>query len=62
MLYCTTVYYIVLFFTFFLQASLTYTEAQLIIDDPSREDNIALSLRSLNSLAKTLKKRRIDDG
>jgi len=44
------------------KASLTYTEAQLIIDDPSRKDNLALSLRSLNSLAKILKKRRTDDG
>ena len=46
----------------FRQASLTYAQAQMIIDDPSRTDNVAFSLRSLNSLAKILKKRRIDDG
>lgn len=44
------------------QASLTYAEAQSIIDDTSRNDNIAASLRNLNNLAKKLKARRIEDG
>eukprot|EP00794_Sanderia_malayensis_P006904 gene6904-7682_t len=44
------------------KASLTYAEAQLIIDDSSRQDRLAESLRNLNSLAKILKKRRIDSG
>ena len=46
----------------FLQASLTYGEAQMIIDDPERKDDIALSLRGLNKLAKILKQKRIDKG
>ncbi|XP_065058694.1 exosome complex exonuclease RRP44-like [Rhopilema esculentum] len=44
------------------KASLTYAEAQNIIDDPSRTDNLAASLRNLNSLAKILKKGRHDKG
>lgn len=44
------------------KASLTYGEAQMIIDDPSRNDDIAKSLRGLNRLAKILKQRRIDQG
>lgn len=44
------------------KAALTYEEAQLIIDDSSKKDDLALSLRELNRLAKILKKRRIDNG
>ena len=41
---------------------MTYEEAQLIIDDAHQTDDIAVSLRLLNKLAKILKKRRIDNG
>lgn len=44
------------------RAALTYEEAQLRIDDSSKNDNITKSLRYLNKLAKILKKRRIDNG
>ncbi|XP_052815273.1 exosome complex exonuclease RRP44-like [Mya arenaria] len=44
------------------KASLTYGEAQMIIDDPKRNDEIATSLRGLNKLAKVMKQRRIDKG
>ncbi|KAM4701510.1 exosome complex exonuclease RRP44 [Discoglossus pictus] len=44
------------------KASLTYAEAQMRIDSPSMNDEITLSLRLLNKLAKILKKRRIDNG
>lgn len=44
------------------RASLTYGEAQMIIDDPNRSDDIAKSLRGLNKLAKILKQKRIDKG
>ncbi|GAB6030282.1 hypothetical protein CHUAL_005957 [Chamberlinius hualienensis] len=44
------------------QASLTYSEAQMIIDDPSRTDELAESLRNLNKLAKILKQKRVDNG
>ncbi|XP_054270094.1 exosome complex exonuclease RRP44 [Macrosteles quadrilineatus] len=44
------------------RAALTYEEAQLRIDDPSQNDDIAKSLRGLNKLAKILKKRRIENG
>ncbi|KAH3778706.1 exosome complex exonuclease RRP44-like isoform X1 [Dreissena polymorpha] len=44
------------------RASLTYGEAQMIIDDPKRNDEIARSLRGLNRLAKIMKQRRIDKG
>uniref|UniRef100_T1JCD6 Protein DIS3 homolog n=1 Tax=Strigamia maritima TaxID=126957 RepID=T1JCD6_STRMM len=43
-------------------ASLTYAEAQLIIDTPSRNDELAITLRNLNKLAKILKKKRLDKG
>lgn len=46
----------------FLQASLTYAEAQMRIDSPDMNDEITKSLRLLNKLAKILKKRRIDNG
>ena len=32
------------------------------IDDPNMNDSLTLGLRRLNSLAKILKKRRIDNG
>lgn len=44
------------------RAALTYEEAQLRIDDPTQTDDIARSLRGLNSLAKLLKRRRIENG
>ncbi|KAL9693559.1 hypothetical protein quinque_012844 [Culex quinquefasciatus] len=44
------------------KAALTYQEAQLIIDDPSQTNETAQSLRLLNTLAKILKRRRIDNG
>lgn len=44
------------------RAALTYEEAQLIIDDKTQDTAIAKSLRGLNSLAKILKKRRIENG
>lgn len=44
------------------KAALTYEEAQLIIDDRNRNDEVAKSLRELNKLAKILKKRRTDNG
>ena len=45
-----------------VQASLTYAEAQIRIDDPKSNDDITKSLRWLNTLAKVLKKKRIDNG
>lgn len=42
--------------------SLTYAEAQLMIDDKSLNDDVAIGLRGLDRLAKILKKRRIDNG
>ncbi|XP_029458877.1 exosome complex exonuclease RRP44 [Rhinatrema bivittatum] len=44
------------------KASLTYAEAQMRIDSTSMNDDITMSLRGLNKLAKILKKRRIDKG
>ncbi|XP_065073059.1 exosome complex exonuclease RRP44 [Ochlerotatus camptorhynchus] len=44
------------------KAAMTYQEAQLIIDDPSKTNQTAQSLRLLNQLAKILKRRRIDNG
>ncbi|KAF8782291.1 Exosome complex exonuclease RRP44 like protein [Argiope bruennichi] len=44
------------------KAALTYAEAQLRIDDKSLNDEITISLRFLNKLAKLLKKKRIDNG
>ena len=40
----------------------TYAEAQMRIDDKSLDDDVTLSLRHLNSLAKVLKQKRIDAG
>ncbi|XP_034936260.1 exosome complex exonuclease RRP44 [Chelonus insularis] len=42
--------------------AMTYEEAQLLIDDPSQQDPITLSLRGLNNLAKKMKKRRHENG
>ncbi|GFY68000.1 exosome complex exonuclease RRP44 [Trichonephila inaurata madagascariensis] len=44
------------------KAALTYAEAQMRIDDKSLNDDITVSLRLLNSLAKILKKQRIENG
>ncbi|XP_013165048.1 PREDICTED: exosome complex exonuclease RRP44 [Papilio xuthus] len=44
------------------RSAMTYEEAQLIIDDVSREDEIAQSLRTLNILAKKMKQKRLDNG
>ncbi|CAG9826475.1 unnamed protein product [Diabrotica balteata] len=44
------------------KAAMTYEEAQIIIDDKSKNDSIAFSLRGLNMLAKILKKRRLEKG
>ena len=44
------------------RAALTYAEAQMRIDDPSLSDEVTKSLRHLNSLAKVLKKQRLDNG
>lgn len=44
------------------QAALTYAEAQMRIDDKTLNDDITISLRLLNSLAKILKKKRTDNG
>ncbi|KAJ2609274.1 exosome catalytic subunit dis3, partial [Coemansia sp. RSA 1285] len=44
------------------KASLTYEEAQNRIDDPSMNDSITNSIRLLNTLAKSLRKRRMEAG
>uniref|UniRef100_A0A803W9D2 Exosome complex exonuclease RRP44 n=1 Tax=Ficedula albicollis TaxID=59894 RepID=A0A803W9D2_FICAL len=44
------------------KASLTYAEAQMRIDSATMNDDITISLRGLNKLAKILKKKRIDNG
>lgn len=44
------------------KASLTYAEAQMRIDDPKQNNDIAKSLRGLNKLAKLLKQKRIEKG
>lgn len=41
---------------------MTYAEAQMMIDDTSRQDAVTVSLRHLNRLAKILKKQRIQNG
>ncbi|RZF37909.1 hypothetical protein LSTR_LSTR005409 [Laodelphax striatellus] len=46
----------------FSRGAFTYKEAQMRIDDSSQQNSIALSLRGLNSLAKILKKRRMENG
>ncbi|XP_055358515.1 exosome complex exonuclease RRP44 isoform X2 [Betta splendens] len=44
------------------KASLTYAEAQMRIDDTTKNDSITKNLRGLNKLAKILKRRRIEKG
>ncbi|XP_041803494.1 exosome complex exonuclease RRP44 [Chelmon rostratus] len=44
------------------KASLTYAEAQMRIDDTTKNDDITKSLRGLNRLAKILKRQRIEKG
>ncbi|RKP12857.1 hypothetical protein BJ684DRAFT_10893 [Piptocephalis cylindrospora] len=44
------------------KASLTYEEAQLRIDDPSKEDAVTKGIRVLNILAKKLRARRMERG
>ncbi|NXK60227.1 RRP44 exonuclease, partial [Sylvietta virens] len=44
------------------KASLTYAEAQMRIDSATMNDDITVSLRGLNKLAKILKKKRIENG
>ncbi|XP_028278895.1 exosome complex exonuclease RRP44 [Parambassis ranga] len=44
------------------KASLTYAEAQMRIDDTNNNDDITVSLRGLNKLAKILKRQRIAKG
>ncbi|XP_060895956.1 exosome complex exonuclease RRP44 [Labrus mixtus] len=44
------------------KASLTYAEAQMKIDDTSKNDDITKSLRGLNKIAKILKRHRIEKG
>ncbi|KAJ1902129.1 exosome catalytic subunit dis3 [Coemansia sp. IMI 209127] len=44
------------------KASLSYEEAQTRIDDPAMKDSITNNIRLLNSLAKKLRKRRMDAG
>ncbi|XP_045765418.1 exosome complex exonuclease RRP44 isoform X2 [Maniola jurtina] len=44
------------------RAAMTYEEAQIAIDEKSRNDEVAASLRTLNALAKKLKQKRLDNG
>ncbi|XP_047503136.1 exosome complex exonuclease RRP44 [Pieris napi] len=44
------------------RAAMTYEQAQIAIDDGSRRDEVAASLRTLNALAKKLKQKRLDNG
>ncbi|XP_068423997.1 exosome complex exonuclease RRP44 [Clinocottus analis] len=44
------------------KASLTYAEAQMRIDDTTKNDDTTKSLRGLNKLAKVLKRQRIEKG
>ncbi|KAM3863248.1 exosome complex exonuclease RRP44 isoform 1-T1 [Diretmus argenteus] len=44
------------------KASLTYAEAQMRIDDTTMNDDITKGLRGLNTLAKILKRQRIEKG
>jgi len=46
----------------FMQAALTYAEAQMRIDDSSMNDDVTVGLRRLNELAKILKQRRQQNG
>ncbi|RZC38435.1 exosome complex exonuclease RRP44, partial [Asbolus verrucosus] len=42
--------------------AMTYEEAQLIIDDKTKQDSLAEALRNLNKLAKIMKERRLANG
>lgn len=44
------------------RAAMTYEQAQLRIDDNRQNDEITISLRNLNMLAKKLKQKRIANG
>ena len=44
------------------KASMTYAQAQMTIDDPSKIDSLAIGLRQLNKFAKILKAKRIQKG
>ncbi|KAI0982858.1 hypothetical protein GJ496_006504 [Pomphorhynchus laevis] len=44
------------------RAALEYGQAQMIINDPSRCDDLAVALRHMNRIAKVLRKRRMDKG
>ena len=46
----------------YVQAALTYAEAQMRIDDMSINDEVTAGLRRLNNLAKILKQRRQQNG
>ena len=41
---------------------MTYAEAQMLIDDSNRQDEVPKSLRNLNNLAKKLKQKRLNAG
>jgi len=43
-------------------AAMTYEQAQTMIDDPTKTDELALSLRRLRDIARKLRKRRMDNG
>jgi exosome complex exonuclease DIS3/RRP44 len=44
------------------KASLTYAQAQMMIDETSRTDELACGLRRLNNLARVLRKKRVEMG
>jgi exosome complex exonuclease DIS3/RRP44 len=44
------------------RASFTYAEAQARLDDPKMNDSISTSIKTLNMLAKKLRKRRMENG
>lgn len=44
------------------RGELSYEQAQQRIDDPNMQDELTLGLRDLNTLAKKLKEKRINDG
>ncbi|CAG8746900.1 13856_t:CDS:10 [Dentiscutata erythropus] len=44
------------------KASLTYEEAQMLIDDTRKQDDLTKGIRILNQLAKKLHKKRLDRG
>lgn len=43
-------------------ASLTYDQAQAMLDDPSCNDQVGASVKLLNKIARILRQRRIDEG